>query len=357
MPMNLVIQQKRKELGLTQEQVAKYLNVSIPAVSKWEKGSTSPDISLLAPLARLLKIDVNTLLCFREDLSQQEIGRFCKEVAEIAQSEGVASGFRAAEEKIHEYPYNEVLLQCLTFQLDGLLAMSGLPEEEARQYDGMLGEWYRQLAGSGDGRISNSANYMMVSRLTRNNEYDKAQEVLDAMPDKEEMFSGVADKRILQINLYLCQGETEKAMKGLQEALLLALNKVQMLLYKMVDAELADGRVQAAKEIADKASQMPELFGLWEYNSLVAPLQVAGAEKDAKECIRLFRKLLATMRTPWDMGTSTLFNRIAKASNPKQMLPAILSELERDAAYDFLRDSSEFEELVSEYRACITEDS
>lgn len=38
MPMNLVIQKKRKELGLTQEQVAEYLNVSVPAVSKWEKG-------------------------------------------------------------------------------------------------------------------------------------------------------------------------------------------------------------------------------------------------------------------------------------------------------------------------------
>ena len=37
MPMNLVIQERRKELGLTQEQVAEYLNVSIPAVSKWEK--------------------------------------------------------------------------------------------------------------------------------------------------------------------------------------------------------------------------------------------------------------------------------------------------------------------------------
>lgn len=38
MPMNLVIQEKRKELGLTLKQVAEYLNVSIPAVSKWEKG-------------------------------------------------------------------------------------------------------------------------------------------------------------------------------------------------------------------------------------------------------------------------------------------------------------------------------
>ena len=38
MPMNLIIQERRKALGLTQEQIAEYLNVSIPAVSKWEKG-------------------------------------------------------------------------------------------------------------------------------------------------------------------------------------------------------------------------------------------------------------------------------------------------------------------------------
>lgn len=46
MPMNLVIQEKRKALGLTQEQVAEYLGVSTPAVSKWEKGTTCPDIIL-----------------------------------------------------------------------------------------------------------------------------------------------------------------------------------------------------------------------------------------------------------------------------------------------------------------------
>ena len=38
MPMNIVIQEQRKLLGLTQEQVADYLGVSTPAVSKWEKG-------------------------------------------------------------------------------------------------------------------------------------------------------------------------------------------------------------------------------------------------------------------------------------------------------------------------------
>ena len=49
------IKNYRKTAGLTQEQVANYLGVSTPAVNKWEKGNTYPDISLLPALARLLK--------------------------------------------------------------------------------------------------------------------------------------------------------------------------------------------------------------------------------------------------------------------------------------------------------------
>lgn len=38
MPVGEVIRRKRKEQGLTQEQVAQHLGVSAPAVNKWERG-------------------------------------------------------------------------------------------------------------------------------------------------------------------------------------------------------------------------------------------------------------------------------------------------------------------------------
>ena len=53
---------RRTALGLTQEQIATRLHVSTPAVNKWEKGSSYPDITLLPALARVLKTDLNTLL-------------------------------------------------------------------------------------------------------------------------------------------------------------------------------------------------------------------------------------------------------------------------------------------------------
>ena len=68
------IQEKRKELGYTQIQIADILGVSAPAVNKWEHGSSFPDITILVPLARLLKMDVNELLGFHENDKHEVLG-------------------------------------------------------------------------------------------------------------------------------------------------------------------------------------------------------------------------------------------------------------------------------------------
>ena len=52
MKMNEIIRKRRKEMELTQEQVANYLGVTTPAVNKWERGNTYPDIMLLPALAK-----------------------------------------------------------------------------------------------------------------------------------------------------------------------------------------------------------------------------------------------------------------------------------------------------------------
>lgn len=52
----------RKEKGFTQQELADRLFVSNKAVSKWERGQSLPDISLLTPLAELLGVTVTELL-------------------------------------------------------------------------------------------------------------------------------------------------------------------------------------------------------------------------------------------------------------------------------------------------------
>lgn len=56
------IAQRRKEIGLTQAQLAEKLNITDRAVSKWETGRAMPDTSIMLDLCRELKITVNDLL-------------------------------------------------------------------------------------------------------------------------------------------------------------------------------------------------------------------------------------------------------------------------------------------------------
>ena len=56
------IAELRRQKGLTQEALAEALDVTPPAVSKWENSVTCPDIFLLPLLARMLGVTVDALL-------------------------------------------------------------------------------------------------------------------------------------------------------------------------------------------------------------------------------------------------------------------------------------------------------
>ncbi|MBR6824674.1 MAG: helix-turn-helix transcriptional regulator [Firmicutes bacterium] len=59
------IKELRAERGLTQKQLAERLFVSDKAVSKWERGISMPEISLLLPLAQILGVSTTELLSGR----------------------------------------------------------------------------------------------------------------------------------------------------------------------------------------------------------------------------------------------------------------------------------------------------
>ena len=79
MQIGETIRKKKKKKSMTQEEMAKRLGVTPPAVNKWENGNSFPDIMLLAPIARLLDISVDTLLSFHGELTDEEIRQIINE--------------------------------------------------------------------------------------------------------------------------------------------------------------------------------------------------------------------------------------------------------------------------------------
>jgi len=131
MKINQIMKEKRKELELTQEKIADFLGVSTSAVNKWEKGNSYPDITLLPSLARLLKVDLNTLLSFQEDLTEKEIGNISIEIVnKIKEDDGYDAGFELAMQKIQEYPNCDRLIGILALTLEGALIINGFDNKE-----------------------------------------------------------------------------------------------------------------------------------------------------------------------------------------------------------------------------------
>lgn len=357
MVIHTVIQERRKALGLTQEQIAEYLGVSTPAVNKWEKGSTCPDIALLPPLARLLKIDLNTLFGFYEDITKQELSLFCKEISKAVLSDGFEVGFALAQEQIREYPNSDTLLHNFALQLQGLLMTAGLEEGQKKVYLKKIDEWYERLTQSSEAGIRNSACYMLASRAISDGRYDKAQEYLDQMPNRND----TPDKRMLQATIYLDQNQAEEAAKLLEQMLLTAVNDVQMVLYRLMDANIALGDYDTAAYVSERVTKLAETFDLNQYSTAVAPFMIAVANKDVKETVALLRKMFASMTREWRVQESPLYCRIARnsitndtCSSLEWMIKPIVQELKDSPEYEYLRADEEFQALIEEFEEKIS---
>ncbi len=67
------IKRLRTAKNITQEQLSVAMNVTCAAVSKWERGETYPDITLLQPLAYFFGVTLDELMGYNQEKIQAEI--------------------------------------------------------------------------------------------------------------------------------------------------------------------------------------------------------------------------------------------------------------------------------------------
>ncbi|MCL2249713.1 MAG: helix-turn-helix domain-containing protein [Oscillospiraceae bacterium] len=94
-----IITQKRREKGVTQEELAAYLGVTKASISKWETGVSYPDIAFLPMLASYFDISIDTLMDYTPQMTEGDISKIYQRLASdftkksfeevIAESEGI----------------------------------------------------------------------------------------------------------------------------------------------------------------------------------------------------------------------------------------------------------------------------
>ena len=92
----------RRQRGLTQEQLAEAMGVSVAAVSKWELGQSVPELETLLELADFFDLSVDALLGFRlRDGGCQEAGA---RIDAARREKRYDEGAREAEMALRKYP-------------------------------------------------------------------------------------------------------------------------------------------------------------------------------------------------------------------------------------------------------------
>lgn len=356
MPVSEVIRRKRKELGLTQEQMAQRLGVSAPAVNKWERGSSYPDITILPALARLLNTDINTLLCFQEELSDEEIAQICNEIAAIMDEQGLEMAFDAAEQKVREYPNCGKLLNMMASMVLGMLNMSGAWSTDKGKYKEKIYSWFeRVIKCSGDEQVKNSAAHMLASEYIQEKEYEKAEKMIDSLPKQQ------ADKRMLSARLLLAQEKYAEAAELVERKLIDVLNDLGAVLSMLMETALKENDTDRAEKIASAGEQTALLYDQWGYSSLILPMELALQKKDVEKSIAYIREMFRMLTAPQHMSESVFYCHIygkeksgrkydeAMETYAKKILPGLLAEIKTEEGYAFLRGNEEFEELIRKY--------
>lgn len=100
------IKEYRLKKGFTQEQLAYELGVSSQTISRWENGTTYPDIVMLPIIAELFDTSIDNLMGYAKECSTAEREKFFKSTHELETHEKI----KKHREMLTQYP-NDTYLQ------------------------------------------------------------------------------------------------------------------------------------------------------------------------------------------------------------------------------------------------------
>ena len=108
------IKRLRRERKITQEALATHLGLSCQAVSKWERGDSMPDISVLVPMANFFRVTTDEILGVTVARREAEILNYLQSYAELEAQDDVDAKYALIKKAYMEYPDDFRILKLYT---------------------------------------------------------------------------------------------------------------------------------------------------------------------------------------------------------------------------------------------------
>lgn len=335
MQIGQVIRKYRKEKEMTQEEMARRLGVTAPAVNKWENGSSCPDIQLLAPIARLLGITVDTLLSFREALTEEEIHRFLQEATERLWKDSYEETLQWGRKIMEEYPNSLKLILQMAVLFDAWRLTKGVPDGE--QYDELILDCYDRALKAGEEEIRFQAAASLYNFYFRKGQYEKAEEYLSYYSSQDP------EKKRKQADICWKRGEMEEAWKMYEELLFAGFSCMDLYLNNLFRMSVQEKDMEKARMIVERQMALARLFDRGPYQEAVCRFQLATAEKDADATMDAMEMLLENMESLTRYMDSPLYEHMEftrpRPESIASMKETLLKSFRDDEELGYLKEN------------------
>ncbi|MGN1410204.1 MAG: helix-turn-helix domain-containing protein [Eubacteriales bacterium] len=177
------IKKLRRSRDMTQEELAESLSVSVSAVSQWESGKTTPDISALPVLCNLFGVTSDELLGIDVTQKQAEIDRLIIEISEISRIGDNKEAYRRFREALKQYPDSYELMYQTASTADWFKYDESFTKEERdAMRDESIRLYEKILDGCTDEMIRTNTIGNLCVRYAEAGNREKADELANCLP-------------------------------------------------------------------------------------------------------------------------------------------------------------------------------
>lgn len=342
MTVGKIIRKYRKIKNLTQEEMAVRLGVTAPAVNKWENENSYPDITLLAPIARLLGISLDTLLSFQEDLTDEEITDIVQKTDQLFKEKSYEEVFQFVQKEIEKYPNCDKLLMNLAILLDAQIIIQEIPAPE--NYEKYICSLYVQILESSDETVRIQAADALVSFYMRKEEYETAEKYLEYFSIQNP------EKKRKQAQIFEETGKLQKAYQTYEELLFNDYQRVSASLHGIYMTALKEKDMDRAHFMAGKQTELARCFEMGKYYEVSGKLELAVIEKNADEVIATVKEMLETVEHIGDFRNSRLYEHMKFKTVEREFVEKLKENLIKcfrdEETYGFLQKDKRWIELL-----------
>lgn len=355
MQIGQVIREYRKKKELTQEEMANRLGVTAPAVNKWENGNSYPDITLLAPIARLLEVSLDELLSFRRELSKEEMNHIVCELDSRLKSDTYEEAFRWAEGMLAQYGNCYELILSAAVVLDawqmtreirgnGETESTGPAEGDLGNYEDCISRWYVRALESEDEDVRVRAADALFGFYQRKEQYEKAEEYLVYFSKQSP------ERKRKQAVIYSKTGRRKEAYKAYEEILFSGYQTMSAAMHSIYMLAIEDENMEKARRIVEKQKELGRAFDMGAYQGASAQLELEVLEKDEEAVIETAGKMLSGLDEITNFRNSPLYEHLTfkpvKEEFLSELRQNLLNNFRDEETFGFLKNNQRWQELV-----------